>query len=56
MGLLQDASGDDEPVLDAAGNAQPLWMGPCSVCGGFMTMIGEEEPDMPQCPACKTSD
>ena len=52
MGLLQDASGDDEPVRDAAGTDQPLWMGSCSVCGDFMTILGAEEPAEPMCASC----
>jgi hypothetical protein len=52
MGLLTDAGGDDEPVRDASGTDQPLWMGSCASCGSFMTVLGGTDDEDHYCDRC----
>ncbi len=52
MGLLTDAGGDDEPVRDAAGNDQPLWMGSCAGCGSLVTVLGGTDDEDHFCDRC----
>jgi len=55
MGLLTDAGGDDEPVRDAAGNDQPLWMGSCVSCGSLVTVLGGTDDEDHYCERCQGS-